>query len=71
MDYYNVEDIINKTGCSKSFSYDIIRKLQESFIKDFPNSITIQGRIPIWYFEEKLHNKKSASNDETTNHTDK
>lgn len=71
MDYYNAEDIVDRTGCSKSFSYDIIRKLQESFIKDFPDGIIIQGRIPIWYFEEKMHNKKSASNTENINRTNK
>ena len=56
--YYNAKDVQEITGCSKSLAYEIIRKLKESFEKKYPESISIQGKIPIWYFEEIMMNKK-------------
>ena len=56
--YYNAKDIQAITGCSKSLAYEIIRKLKDSFEKRYPESIPIQGKIPIWYFEEIMMNKK-------------
>lgn len=56
--YYNAKDIQTITGCSKSLAYEIIRKLKDSFEKRYPESIPIQGKIPIWYFEEIMMNKK-------------
>lgn len=53
-EYYNANDIKEITECSKSLAYEIIRKLQEKYEKEFPESITIQGKIPIWYFNEKM-----------------
>ncbi len=61
-DYYNVKDIQKITGASQSLSYEIIRKLKESFEKKYPESIPIQGKIPIWYFEEVMMNKKKVGN---------
>lgn len=58
MDYYKVKDIMEKTGCSKSYSYELLKKLKELFEKEYPDSITISGKIPKWYFEEKMINKK-------------
>ncbi len=56
--YYNAKDVQEITGCSKSLAYEIIRKLRNSFEKKYPESISIQGKIPIWYFEEIMMNKK-------------
>lgn len=53
-EYYNSKDIEKITECSKSLAYKIIRKLQEKYEKEFPESIKIQGKIPIWYFNEKM-----------------
>lgn len=57
-DYYNAKDIQKITGASQSLAYEIIRKLRESFKKKYPEAIQIQGRIPIWYFEQTMMNKK-------------
>lgn len=57
-DYYTVRDIQTITGSSQSLSYEIIRKLRAMFEKEYPDTITIQGKIPIWFFEEKMMNKK-------------
>lgn len=57
-DYYNANDIQTITECSKSFAYQIIRKLRKSFEKKYPDAITIQGKIPRWYFEEIMMNKR-------------
>lgn len=56
-DYYSVKEIRKITGASQSFCYTVIRKLRESFANEYPEAITIQGRIPKWYFEEKMMNK--------------
>jgi len=53
-EFYGVEDIKKLIECSQSKAYDIIRQLRDSFKKDYPNAVTIQGKIPIWYFEEKV-----------------
>ncbi len=52
--YYNAKDIQQIVGISQGKAYDIVRKLKATFEKEYPNVITIQGRIPIWYFEEKM-----------------
>ncbi len=57
-DYYTVKEIKKITGASQSLCYTVIRKLRESFSKEYPEAITIQGKIPKWYFEEKMMNKK-------------
>lgn len=61
VDYYGAINIQEITGCKKSYAYDLIRKLQNSFKEDYPDGITIQGRIPIWYFEEKMLNRKKEN----------
>ena len=60
-DYYNASDVKQITGCSQSLAYEIIRKLKESFEKKYPNAIKIKRKIPIWYFEEMMMNKKKGS----------
>lgn len=57
-EYYNAKDIQAITGSSMNLAYEIIRKLQVKYEKDFPESIKIQGKIPIWYFNEKMGLKK-------------
>lgn len=57
-DYYDAKDVQTITGASKSLAYEIIRKLKESFENKYPDAIPIQGRIPKWYFEETMMNKK-------------
>ena len=59
-DYYTVKDIQKITGASQSLSYEIIRKLKDKFEKAYPEAITIQGKIPKWFFEEKKMNKKKG-----------
>ena len=59
-DYYNAKDIQAITGASQSLSYEIIRKLRKSFEKKYPDAISIQGKIPIWYFEDIMMNKKKG-----------
>lgn len=63
-DYYNVKDVQQITCTSLSLSYEIIRKLKDMFEKEYPEAITIQGKIPKWYFEEKMMNKKMKGGDE-------
>lgn len=63
-DYYNVKDVQQITCASLSLSYEIIRKLKDMFEKEYPEAITIQGKIPKWYFEEKMMNKKMKGGDE-------
>jgi len=57
-DYYNAKDVMQITGASQNLAYSIIRRLRESFSKKYPNAILIQAKIPIWYFEEVMMNKK-------------
>ena len=54
--YYDVNDVMRITGEKMTKSYDIIRKLRKQFKKLFPDSIDIQGKIPIWYFEKAMGN---------------
>ena len=58
-EYYNAKDVMQITGASQALAYRIIRKLKEQFEREFKDAITIQGKIPIWYFEEKVLCKKN------------
>ena len=66
-DYYNAKDVQQVTGVSKSLAYEIIKKLQEKFSKKYPESIILQGKIPKWYFEEVMMNKKGGEINEKEN----
>lgn len=66
-DYYNAKDVQQITGASQSLSYEVIRKLKDKFEKEYPEAITIQGKIPKWYFEEKMMNKKMKGGDVSEN----
>lgn len=61
--YYSAKDIQEITGCKKSRAYEIIRELQIRFEKKYPESIPIQGRIPIWYFEKVMMNREETKNE--------
>lgn len=63
-DYYDAADIQRIIGVSKTLAYEIIRKLRKSFEKKYPEAISIQARIPKWYFEEIMKNKKVVKNNE-------
>ncbi len=63
-DYYNVHDIMQITGAKQSWCYSIIKKLRENFLKEYKGAFIPQGKIPIWYFEEKMKNKKEGVKNE-------
>lgn len=60
MDYYNVQDVMEITGVGQNKSYEIIRELNKTFKSKFPNSVSIQGKIPKWYFDECMGQKKTV-----------
>lgn len=66
-DYYNAKNVQQITGTSQSKAYEIIRTLRENFEKEYPNAITIQGKIPVWYFEKRLLNKGVSDELSNTN----
>ena len=57
-EFYGANDIATIMGVSKSKSYDIIRTLIADYKKEFPKCITVQARIPKWFFEERVMGKK-------------
>lgn len=57
-DYYSVKDVMAITNSCRSWSYQVISSLLKKFKTEYPNAITHQGRIPKWYFEENMVNKK-------------
>jgi len=59
--YYNAKDVQAVIGCGPSLAYKIIRQLRGTFAKKYPESIDIQGKIPIWYFEEVMAIKKQEN----------
>ena len=63
-EYYNTKDIMQMTECSKALAYNILRRLREDFEREYPNKITIQGKIPIWYANERLGIKKEVLNND-------
>lgn len=58
-EFYNAKDIQKITECSQAKAYDIIRLLRDRFEREYPEAITIQGKIPIWYFNEKILCKRN------------
>ena len=64
MKYYNANDIVEITGVGKNKAYEIIRELQKQFKKQFPNSVSIQGKIATWYIDETMGFNKGPSTDE-------
>lgn len=63
-EFYDANDIQVITGVKMSKAYEIIRSLNERFKKEFKGALTIKGKVPIWYFNEKfLGIKKEQKND--------
>lgn len=60
MDYYNVSNIRELTGLGRASAYELIVKLNEELQRDYPGSITLRAKVPKWYFEEKMKNKKGV-----------
>lgn len=52
--YYGANDICKIIGIGPNKAYQIIRELRNMFEKEYPEAIPIQGRIPIWYFNQKM-----------------
>lgn len=68
--YYNVQDIIDITGLKQSKCYEIIRELNKSYKKNYPNAVIAQGIIPKFYFEEAMGIKKEEKgSDRNDNNT--
>lgn len=59
MDYYGPKEVMELTGCKQSYAYDLIRKLQKMFERDYPDAITVRAKIPKWYFNKKMKNKEN------------
>lgn len=59
-EFYNVKDVQKITECSRALAYEIIRKLRADFEREYPEAITIQGKIPIWYFEDRMVLKRKG-----------
>lgn len=54
MKYYTSKDIQEITGCCQAKSYAIIAELNKKMQKEYPGTMTITAKIPIWYFNKKL-----------------
>ena len=63
MKYYNVQDIKDLTGLSQSKCYGIIRELNKSYKKAYPNAVLAQGSIPVFWFEQAMGIKKENINE--------
>lgn len=61
MEYYNVTQVMEITGVKENKAYQIIRELNKTFKRKFPDSISIQGKIPKWFFDECMGQKKTES----------
>ncbi len=59
MEYYNVTQVMEITGVKENKAYQIIRELNKTFKRRFPDSISIQGKIPKWFFNECMGQKKT------------
>ena len=59
-EFYNVKDVQEITGCSEALAYKIIKQMREDFEREYPEAITIQGKIPIWYFEDRMVLKRKG-----------
>lgn len=54
MKFYNAEDIQKITGLKNTASYDLIKQLQKSLIKEYPGTIVLTAKIQKWYFDLKM-----------------
>lgn len=58
MDYYRVKDVMEILDVSRSYAYKILTQLREMFVKEYPDAMTVEGRIPKWFFEKKFKNRE-------------
>lgn len=58
MDYYRVKDVMEILDVSRSYAYKILTQLREMFAKEYPDAMTVEGRIPKWFFEKKFKNRE-------------
>lgn len=63
---YNWRDVSELCKCSKSYAYELIRKLQEILKKEYPNAIIIPGKIPKQYFNRFVLGIEKDENLDTT-----
>lgn len=64
-EFYKAEDIQKVIDCSKAKAYQVLQELNKKFEKEYPEAITIKGRIPIWYFEKKMLMKGTDEDDKS------
>ena len=60
---YDAKDIQKITGLGITSCYEIINKLQESFIQDYPNCLVLKKKIPRTYFDKKILAKEAKVNE--------
>ena len=59
MKYYNAKQISEMTGLALSTARHKIQILNEELKEKYPNQIIFQGKIPIWFWEEKTEPNKN------------
>ena len=64
MQYYLVEDVMRMTGSKQNKAYEIIRELNKTFKKKYPDSIPIQGQVMKWFYDEAMGIKKEEKSEE-------
>ncbi len=63
-EFYNTKDVMRITGFKTTKSRDIIVKLKEELVAEYPNMTMIGCIIPIWYFNEKVLGHKNNTKKE-------
>lgn len=58
--YYTVDDIVQITGYVQNKAYAIIRELNKKYKKEYPDAILMRGRIPRWFYDEKMGTNKEG-----------
>lgn len=59
MDYYTYKEIMEITGCGRSYAYKLISELLKMFKEEYPDAVTIGSKVPVWFAEKKLRNKEN------------
>ena len=53
--YYDVQNVVAIVGCSRSYAYKLIRKLNNELASDDQKYITVSGKVPKAYFDKRLY----------------
>lgn len=69
--YYNVKDLMKITGLAQSKCYSMIRELNKSFKKTYPNAVLAQGNVLKWWFEECMGIKEKEGESNELQYPDK